>query len=96
MIRAKYHRQNPVEWPTCFGVGHDPHITFPHLHLVYAVSILKVVYGHEYFVQANTDIAFPEWRHEELIQKTILLAVRASVYVLWWHSFSQPAKHMVG
>jgi hypothetical protein len=63
-------------------VGHDPHITVKHLHVFYAVSILKEVYGHEYFVRANTDVAFPKWWREELIQKTILLAVRVSMYVL--------------
>jgi hypothetical protein len=69
-------------------MGDDPHITVPHLHVFYVVSILKVVNGHEYFVRSNTDVAFPEWWHEELIQKAILLAVRASVYVLLWHSYS--------
>ena len=96
MTRAKYHRQDPVEWPTCFGVGHDPHITVLHLQFFYAVSIIKVAYGHEYFVRANTDVAFLKWCREELFQKTILLAVRVSVYVLGCHSFSQPAKHKVG
>ena len=60
MRRAKYDHQALVEWPTCFGVRHDPHITVPHLHVFYAVSILKVANGHEYFVRTNTDVAFPK------------------------------------
>jgi hypothetical protein len=81
------HLPTPItkQQSTCFGVRYDPHVAVSNFHVFYAVCILKVVHWHQYFVGAHPDIAFPERWHEELVQKTVLFAVRVSMYILLRH-----------